>query len=125
VKGDVLKHNGHNYQINTVEYRTKDKSLTDHFIHYWRISLTGPPITATNPQFEVTESKLEPLLNGQPYNCRVFVNRDPHGHLFYTDGGVNMHFKNVERMAIGAVAVEVPANPRAWQKQPKSPTLKM
>jgi hypothetical protein len=96
VKGDVLKHNGHNYQINTVEYRTKDKSLTDHFIHYWRISLTGPPITATNPQFEVTESKLEPLLNGQPYNCRVFVNRDPHGHLFYTDGGVNMHFKNVE-----------------------------
>ena len=95
-EGDILAYNGNNYTIKKREYRTKDKTLTSSFIHYWRVTLSGPPIKTNTPTFTVVQSINQELMNGQFKNCKVYVDRDEVGHLFYTNGGVNMYLENVE-----------------------------
>ncbi len=93
---DKLEIDGKEYTIKKIEYQTKDKSKTKYYIHYWRLTLDGPPIVAAKPTILVKESANEILLDGKTRNCKVYVNRDEYSHLFYTNGKVNMHLENVE-----------------------------
>lgn len=93
--GDQLAADGVTHTIVKIEYKTQDKSQSRHYVHYWRVTLDGPPIATADASFTVLQSKHGALLDGQYRTSRVYLNRGAMGHCFYTDGGVNMHLENV------------------------------